>query len=141
MEIKRLVGVTLIVLVVCSAGAEGQETGGVVQGAVVDSSGGAIPGAAVRIEGGAVSQSTTTDGQGRYRFAAVPPRSAPGDCGAQRIPDLGARGCQRAHRACHGRERHAGPGCRDRGDDGDRRDATPRHDADDHPDQPHGCGA
>lgn len=73
MEIKRLVGVTLIVLAVCSAGAEGQETGGVVQGAVVDSSGGAIPGAAVRIEGGAVSQSTTTDGQGRYRFAAVPP--------------------------------------------------------------------
>ena len=61
MGIKRLVAVILVVLAAWSAGAEGQETGGVVQGTVVDSSGGAIPGASVSIEGGAVSQSTTTD--------------------------------------------------------------------------------
>ncbi|MCC6163361.1 MAG: TonB-dependent receptor [Acidobacteria bacterium] len=63
----------LLAAVLCATPALAQETTGAVAGTVTDSSKAAIPGATVKLEGGAVNQIQVSDGQGRYRFAAIPP--------------------------------------------------------------------
>lgn len=53
----------------------GQTVQGVVTGVVTDPSGGSVPGATVTLTntGTNISQSTTTESEGRYRFSLVPP--------------------------------------------------------------------
>ena len=72
--IARLVGLSLLALVLCAVSVAAQVTTGSIQGVVTDSQGGAIPGATVTIRNvdTDVSRSLATDVEGNYRFLNLP---------------------------------------------------------------------
>jgi hypothetical protein len=66
----------LVALVMCVAAAGvafAQVQSGVISGTVKDSQGGALPGVTVTLEGNGPSRMFVTEGDGAYRFLAVPP--------------------------------------------------------------------
>ena len=69
---KKILAVALL-LVVAAVPLAAQSLTGTVSGAVKDDQGGALPGATVSLAGKAGVRSTTTDGAGEFRFAAVEP--------------------------------------------------------------------
>jgi hypothetical protein len=64
---------TIAMCLVTVAGAFAQAQNGVISGTVKDSQGGALPGATVMLEGSGPSRTFITEGDGQYRFLAVPP--------------------------------------------------------------------
>lgn len=72
MTIKLMFSV--VALVFCLVGsALGQETTGSIEGTVVDPNGARVPNASVTVTGGSFNRTTTTDSNGLYRIAALPP--------------------------------------------------------------------
>lgn len=64
---------TLAMCVVTMGGAFAQVQNGVISGTVKDQQGGALPGATVMLEGQGPSRTFVTEGDGQFRFVAVPP--------------------------------------------------------------------
>src|SRR5215471_2023253 len=93
---KKLLGSMFVVLaVLCLAsGLEAQTVKGVIAGTVTDPSGASVPGATVTIvnAGTNESQTTTTDSDGSYRFALVPPGSYIVDVKATNFAEFRATG-------------------------------------------------
>src|SRR5258705_11824235 len=68
---------TILGLLIFTVVADGQTVTGSIAGTVTDSTGGVIPGAAVTISSdkSGLNRSATTNGEGRFNFAALQPGS------------------------------------------------------------------
>ena len=71
---------TLVAALLLITGASGAETPGRVAGRVLDQTGGVLPGVTIDLVVHATELTTTTDGEGRYRFDGVPAGTAEISC-------------------------------------------------------------
>ena len=72
---SRIAAALVVACLLYSSAAAAQGTG-IVAGVVKDETGGVLPGVSVDLHSGATELETVTDGEGRYRFDAVPAGSA-----------------------------------------------------------------
>ena len=91
MVFKKAVWSSIAALVFFVSTASAQTPSGTISGRVLDATGLSLPGVTVTLQGVDITQTYTTDGEGRYRFLELAPGILQGHLGAPGLRDARAR--------------------------------------------------